>query len=174
MIDFTVSVEFFLQIIYNELMKDLIAERDKKQKMQKSIVKWWNVHYMTPEELAEEQKKEEASALSQAEHVSAPSDSSDDRTTEPSAAKDAERETDEAQEILERLGRETEENEARKREEIAQVRLAAEANFNEATGAYSGGYGASGASEEHKEKIDAILAEKDDALRSLIESTEEE
>lgn len=171
MIDFTVSVEFFRRIIYNRNMKDLIEERNKKEKMQHSIVKWWNVHYMTPEELAEEQEKEEASALSQAEHVSAPSGSSDDRTAESPAA---ESETDEAQEILERLGREAEEDEVRKREEIAQVRLAAEANFNEATGAYSGGYGASGASNEHKEKIDAILAEKDDALRSLIESTEEE
>ena len=34
-------------------MKDLIDERNRKEKMQNSILKWWNVHYMTPEELEE-------------------------------------------------------------------------------------------------------------------------
>ena len=46
-------------------MKDLIAERDKKEKMKHSIVKWWNVHDMTLEELTEEQAREASSALAQ-------------------------------------------------------------------------------------------------------------
>lgn len=157
------------------VMKDLIAERDKKLKIQKSIVKWWNVHYMTPEELAEEQEKEVASASSQTAGDSAPSDNADGQMIqelEKENAADDEEET--VQEILDRLSHEAEEDEARKREEIAQARLEAEANFNEATSAYSGGYGASGADGEHKEKIDAILAEKDDALRDLIQRTGEE
>lgn len=156
-------------------MKDLIAERDKKLKMQKSIVKWWNVHYMTPEELAEEQEKEAASASSQTAGDSAPSDNADGQMIqelEKENAADDEEET--AQEIIDRLNREAAEDEARKQAEIDQARLAAEANYNETTGAYSGEYGASGASGEHKEKIDAILAEKDDALRDLIQRTGEE
>lgn len=157
------------------VMKDLIAERDKKQKMQSSIVKWWNVHYMTPEELAEEQEKEAASASSRTAGDSAPSDNADGQMIqEPEKENAADDEEEAAQEILDRLSREAEQDEARKREEIAQARLEAEANYNEATGAYSGGYGASGADGEHKEKIDAILAEKDDALRDLIQRTEED
>lgn len=153
-------------------MKDLIAERDKKQKMQKSIVKWWNVHYMTPEELTEEQKKEDVSSFSQTEDVSVPSDNGE-MIQEP-VEEAATEVIDAAQEIIDRLNREAAEDEARKQAEIDQARLAAEANYNETTGAYSGEYGASGASGEHKEKIDAILAEKDDALRDLIQRTGEE
>lgn len=42
-------------------MKDLIEERDRKAKIQKSIIKSWNVHYMTPEELEklEQQRAED-------------------------------------------------------------------------------------------------------------------
>ena len=132
-------------------MKDLIAERDKKEKMKHSIVKWWNVHYMTPEELAEEQAKERSSAV-------------------PQTMGDHEA----AQEIIDRLNREAAEDEARKRKEIEQARLEAEANFNATTGAYSGAYGTDGVDRKHKEQIDAILSEKDEALRDLIERTGEE
>ena len=59
------AVEFSRRIIYNRTMKDLIEERDKKDKMKHSIVKWWNVHYMTPEELEEEQAKELTSDVPQ-------------------------------------------------------------------------------------------------------------
>lgn len=41
-------------------MKDLIEERDRKAKIQKSVVKSWNVHYMTLEELEELEKQKEA------------------------------------------------------------------------------------------------------------------
>lgn len=139
-------------------MKDLIEERDKKEKMQHSIVKWWNVHYMTPDELEAEQAKAEGET----------SDSTDDT---PDAASDAA--SDSAMEIFNRLQREAEEDEARKRREIEQVRLEAEANFNETTGAYSGSYGSGGVKKQHQEQIDSILAEKDEELRKLIESAEE-
>ena len=132
-------------------MKDLIAERDKKEKMKHSIVKWWNVHYMTPEELTEQQEKEA-----------------------PSAAPHASEDHEAAQEILDRLNREAAADEARKQQEIEKARMEAEAKFNATTGAYSGAYGADGADGAYKEQIDAILAEKDDALRDLIQRTEEE
>ena len=74
-----------------------------------------------------------------------------------------------AQEIIDRLNREAAEDEARKQQEIEQARLAAQANFNETTGSFSGSYGADGADEVHRAQIDAILAEKDDAMRDLIE-----
>ena len=136
-------------------MKDLIAERDKKEKMQHSIIKWWNVHYMTPEELTEEQVKEAAPEM-------------------PAADLQAADTLDAAQDIIDRLNREAAEDEARKQLEIEQARIAAESNFNEATGAYSGSYGAGYVDKRHREQIDSILAEKDEALRDLIERTGEE
>ena len=151
-------------------MKDLIAERDKKEKMKHSIVKWWNVHYMTPEELSAEQAREAAPDMSQTtdsfahEQVAAENTADAVETGEWTAT----------QEIIDRLNREAAEDEARKQREIEQARRAAEANFNETTGAYSGAYGADGVDGAHKEQIDEILSEKDDALRDLIQRTGEE
>ena len=150
-------------------MKDLIAERDKKEKMKHSVVKWWNVHYMTPEELTEEQVREIVPDTPQMKNRSGPAQNFAENTF-------SEAETNKmnaAQEIIDRLNREAAEDEARKRQEIEQARLVAEANFNEATGAYSGAYGANGADVMHKEQIDAILSEKDEVLRDLIQRTEE-
>ncbi len=44
-------------------MKDLIAERDRREKIHNSIIKSWNVHYMTPEELEKLQKQNEAEEI---------------------------------------------------------------------------------------------------------------
>ena len=152
-------------------MKDLIAERDKKEKMKHSIVKWWNVHYMTPEELTEEQARE-AVSVSPSQTLGCSVPLHGDAQNIHSSAGVAE--MDAAQEIIDRLNREAAEDEARKQREIEQARRAAEANFNETTGAYSGAYGADGVDGAHKEQIDAILSEKDDALRDLIQRTGEE
>lgn len=48
-------------------MKDLIDERDEKEKIQRSIIKRWNVHYITQEELEEEKAKNDS--LKQAEEI---------------------------------------------------------------------------------------------------------
>ena len=39
-------------------MKDLIRERNEKEKMERSVIKWWNVHYMTPEDLQKTEKED--------------------------------------------------------------------------------------------------------------------
>lgn len=53
---------------------DLIAKRDKKIKMDRSIVKGWNVHYQTLEEVEAEararKQKQEAEARKNAERLS--------------------------------------------------------------------------------------------------------
>lgn len=140
-------------------MKDLIEERDKKDKMNRSIVKWWNVHYMTPEELEEAQAKEQQADGSQG--SLAQMESAGGTNDEQMRA---------AQEILDRLSHEAEADELLKQKEIEQIRAQVEKTFNAATGSNSGAYGSGGADAEHRGQIDAILAEKDDALRSLIES----
>ena len=49
--------------------KDLIAERDKKEKMFKSVIKWWNVHYMTPEEARRAREEKAAEDARRAEEA---------------------------------------------------------------------------------------------------------
>lgn len=44
-------------------MKDLIEERDRKAKIQRSIIKRWNVHYMTPEELKSMEEQDMAASI---------------------------------------------------------------------------------------------------------------
>lgn len=52
---------------------DLIAKRDKKKKMDRSIIKFWNVHYQTLEEVEEESRakkqKQEDEARKNAERM---------------------------------------------------------------------------------------------------------
>lgn len=152
-------------------MKDLIAERDKKEKMQQSIVKWWNVHYMTPEELEEEQAKEEGLSEENAQDESVVADVQPEMDAEREMK---EEDTDEAQEIIDRLNRAAEAKEAQMQQQIEEVRMETEGKYNTATGSYSGAYGSGGADAVHQDQISAILAEKDDALRNLIEQTGED
>lgn len=61
---------------------DLIEKRDKKRRMDRSIIKGWNVHYQTLAEVEEEarlkrQKQEEEKALREP-----PGDTEDDSSTD--------------------------------------------------------------------------------------------
>lgn len=141
-------------------MKDLIDERNKKEKMQNSILKWWNVHYMTPEELEEEQEKEHDPSVTGTGHQS-------------DSPKEQGKDEHNPQEIMEGLEREAKELAAKKQQAIEAAVMEAEENFNPLTGSYSGSYGSGGVDSEHEDQIAAILMEKEDALRNLIEHTEE-
>ncbi len=134
--------------------------------MRKSVVKWWNVHYMTPEELEMEQAKEADDDQREAKGVGAPCANSADVAGGPW----------EQLAPLPEYGGASPEDEERGRGEVGQASAGAEAgyDYNEATGAYSGTYGRRDGDDEHQERIDAILAEKDEALRDLIEHAEEE
>ena len=116
----------------NYEMPDLIEIRDRKNSVQSSVIKRWNVHFMTKEEIEAQQQ------LSMAETES---------TEESLANADAEaEELRRAQEIFERLEREAA---ADKETELEEQRMAyAIANgelddsfYNESTGSYSGAYG---------------------------------
>ncbi len=114
--------------------------------MQNSILKWWNVHYMTPEELEEEQEKDHDPSVTGTGHQS-------DSKQNKQAANGPE---------------------ANMQSETENAVMDAEEDFNSTTGSYSGGYGKDGADPEYEDQIASILMEKDDALRSLIEHAEEE
>ena len=148
-------------------MKDLIQERNEREKMEHSIVKWWNVHYMTPEELRAVQQAEKQEQVSV-------STQPGQEMNESQQLQTAEEELHSVEEILEQLEHEAKKDEIRRREEIEQAKIEAESNYNQTTGAYSGVYGQTDVDEKDDGQIQAILSEKDDALRDLIKKTEED
>ena len=148
-------------------MKDLIQERNEREKMEHSIVKWWNVHYMTPEELRAAQQSEKQEQVSV-------STQPGQEMNESQQLQTAEEELHSVEEILEQLELEAKKDEIRRREEIEQAKIEAESNYNQTTGAYSGVYGQTDVNEKDDGQIQAILSEKDDALRDLIKKTEED
>lgn len=148
-------------------MKDLIQERNEREKMEHSIVKWWNVHYMTPEELRAAQQAEKQEQVSV-------STQPGQEMNESQQLQTAEEELHSVEEILDQLEHEAKKDEIRRREEIEQAKIEAESNYNQTTGAYSGVYGQTDVDEKDDGQIQAILSEKDDALRDLIKKTEED
>lgn len=121
---------------------DLIAKRDKKIKMDRSIVKGWNVHYQTLEEVEdalrfEKQKQEEAQEQEGYDRL------------------EGEAQSDEAEQVQEM-------------EDAVEVQNSKDA-FNAKTRSYSGHYGKKPIQdEEKKQKVHAILNEKPDAYSSAM------
>lgn len=126
-------------------MKDLIDERNRREKMHNSIIKYWNVNLIPYTE------KEDAFA-----HLSA---------EEKQAAKD----------IIARLDKEVAEDEAVKAKEVEEAKVEREQlenNYNKATNSYSGAYGTKPVEDdEEKDRIERILHEKEEAFQKNLENT---
>lgn len=149
-------------------MPDLIEIRDKKNSVKSSVIKRWNVHFMTAEEI-EAQNNQEA-LLAEA-----------NSAADEEAAKKAEEEAEElrrAQEIFERLEREAA---ADKEKELEEQRMAyAMANgdlddsfYNETTGSYSGAYGMKPMDDDTKAQLDAIMSNNGNDISALFAQAEE-
>lgn len=107
-------------------MKDIIDERNEKERISKSIIKFWNVNYI-PTPYGDADTEKEANVPEQGE-----------------------------------------------REEASEKPREQEELYNVTTGAYSGAYGAEEIQDEvTKGQINRILQEKEEALRSLIENTDD-
>ena len=120
--------------------EDLIAKRDRKDKMFRSVVKRWNVHFQTEEEVEEEAREKRREA-----------------------------EESKAREIYERLESEAAQDEQVKQQEIEAAKQNNDMAYNATTGSYSGAYGQTPVeSEEAKNQIDAILSEKKDVFGSAM------
>ena len=143
----------------------MIKERDEKEKMEHSIIKWWNVHYMTPEELRAAQQEDEPSQTVKSAQQEGGAD-------EAHQLRIAEAELHAAEEIIERLKREAQDVESSKRREIERMRQ--EVETNAAADAQAGTQETGETDKAENKQIQSILAEKNDALRDLIEHTEEE
>lgn len=142
--------------------RDLIAERDRKLKMQKTVVKWWDVKYVTEDEAEEEVKEVLKNDKQEETHVINAAEEYPGLTEEQMNA---------AQEIIDRLNREAAQDEAMKQAEIEAARIAAEEGYNPTTGSYSGLYGSGHVDEENLEQIGSILGEKEaDFMRMMNEA----
>lgn len=134
-------------------MRDRIDERDRKEKLAKTVVKRWNVQYKA----VDEGNHDEAFPV---------------QPTPPAEPEMSEEEREKlraAEEIIARLNAEAAEDEAAKQAEIA----AAMAGYNATTGAYSGGYGQGAVmNDSEREMVDSIMAEKDNAIQETIHSAE--
>lgn len=126
--------------------RDLIAEKNKRENIKSSIIKYWNVNYLDP---IEQQRLKEEEKLK------------------------------EAKEIFDRLSKEAEEDEAKKKAMIAQLYVDVELNeflremdkdYNATTGSYSGTYGQGKVDTVTKDQVEMILNEKNAALQGIIES----
>ncbi|MDE7063835.1 MAG: hypothetical protein K2O73_11430 [Lachnospiraceae bacterium] len=139
-------------------MEDLIDKRNRKQKIAQSVVKRWNVHYMTEEEVRAQQTQMQGQSQEQ---------------VQPQG------EEIPASEILERLQAEAEAGEAKKKAELERLIEQQEEedarNYNPLTGAFSGAYGRQKVEDEAtQEQIDAILGAKKEAFEEHLQKTLEE
>ncbi len=124
-------------------MGDLIDERNRREKIRRSVIKRYNVHYITQEELERQQETEEEKRVRETmEHLQA----------KGAAEEEAKRlEIQRAREERERLERE----------------------IFEASQPPSSKYGMKEADEVTKEQVQAILEEKKSALDKFIEENME-
>lgn len=134
-------------------MKDIIDERNERERISKSIIKYWNVNYVIPEVPQETKEAEETADIALDDEIMGIIDRADEDEIWDEA---------EEQAALLRAGEEYLKEE--------------KAIFNKTTGSYSGAYGRKEVEdEETKGQIDAILHARSDALRDLIaRGTEEE
>ena len=136
-------------------MLDRIDERDRKEKLAKTVVKRWNVQYKPVDEDPDLDEMPPASS-------SAPA--------EPEMSEEEKEKMRAAEEIIARLNAEAAEDEAKKQAEIE----AAKTGYNATTGAYSGGYGMNqDMDDSQREMVGNIMSEKEHELRETIHSAED-
>lgn len=147
-----------------KVMEDLIDKRNRKQKLAQSVVKRWNVHYLTEEEIRAQQSVTQPQPQGQ---------------SQPQPQGQSHGEDVLASEILERLRAEAEADEAKKKAElerlIEQQKDEDARNYNPLTGAMSGAYGRQKVEDPAtREQIDAILGAKKDAFEEQLQKTLDE
>lgn len=124
-------------------MKDAIDKRNERERIAKSIVKRWNVIYVTKEEL--EKKRQEEERLERQEE-----------------------ERQKADKILKRLQEEAEADEKRKKDEILAILAQKEIEGHISLDTY----GTTPMDGVTQEKVEAILSDKERMLQQIIQDTE--
>ncbi len=124
-------------------MKDAIDKRNEKERIAKSIVKSWNVIYITKEDLEKRQEEEERRLHEQEER-------------------------EKADEILRRLENEAREDERKKAQEIQELLTQQEIGSHKNADTY----GTTPMDGVTQEKVEAILNDKERMLQQIIQDTE--
>lgn len=124
-------------------MKDAIDKRNERERIARSIVKGWNVIYITQEEL-ERQRREEELMLQK------------------------EEERKKADEILKRLEAEAREDEAKKAAELQAAIAQVEVQGHKSNDTY----GTTPMDGVTQEKVEAILSDKERMIQELIQNNE--
>jgi len=157
---------------------DLIAIRDEKLKMAKTVIKSWNVRFVdainsqvvAAEEYQEDPFEAGSKEIEETHNIPESQEDLSDEQLEAIAR---------ANEIFGRLEAEKAADEAVKAAEIAAAYAAAEAaeagqqleeHYNATTNSYSGAYGTGPVDEDTASQAASILAEKSDAMADLINS----
>lgn len=124
-------------------MKDAIDKRNEKEKIARSIIKRWNVIYITKEELEKRRQEEERMKQNQ-------------------------EECEKADEILKRLENEAKEDECKKAEEMQAILAQQEIEGHKNADTY----GTTPMDGVTQEKVEAILNDKERMLQQIIQDTE--
>lgn len=124
-------------------MKDAIDKRNEREKIAKSIIKRWNVIYITKEELEKRRQEEERMKQNQEER-------------------------EKADEILKRLENEAKEDECKKAEEMQAILAQQEIEGHKNADTY----GTTPMDGVTQEKVEAILSDKERMLQQIIQDTE--
>ena len=142
---------------------DRIDERDRKDKLARTVVKRWNVRFKP---LDDETSDETDGPVMQ--DVAAQPEPA--VQPEPEMSEEEKEKIRQAEEIIARLNAEAAEDEAAKQAEIA----AAKAGYNASTGSFSGAYGQGEMNDLERERVGNIMAEKQQALFDTINSAGDE
>lgn len=126
-------------------MKDAIDKRNEKERIAKSIVKGWNVNYITQEEL--ERRRQEEERMHQTEE-----------------------EREKSDEILKRLEQQAQNEKKKKADEIEALLAQVELESHKS----SDTYGTTPMDGVTQEKVEAILSDKDQdqAIQQIIQNTQ--
>lgn len=119
--------------------RDLIAEKNRKEEIKRSVIKRWNVNYIDPEALR--RQEEEAIAMEIF-----------NRLESEKAADEAKKQAEIDQAYLDA-------------EEATRKWM--DDNYNETTGSFSGMYGQGDVDDVTKDQVAMILSEKDAAIQGM-------
>ncbi|MBR5127123.1 MAG: hypothetical protein IKU69_01695 [Roseburia sp.] len=143
--------------------RDLIAEKNKRESIKSSVIKYWNVNYFDP---AEQKRLEEEAKLQEAQEII-------DRLAREAAEDEAKKQAEIDQAYIEAelndLVREMDRTYNADKSYNAD-KIYDDKTYNATTGSYSGTYGQGKVDNVTQDQVAMILNEKNAALQGIINS----
>ena len=130
--------------------RDLIAEKNKREGIKSSIIKYWNVNYFDPNDKARQEEEEKMHAAQEI-----------FERLEREAAEDAAKKQAEIDQAY---------IEAELNDLVREMSVKNDATYNATTGSYSGTYGQGEVDSVTQDQVAMILNEKNAALKGIIDA----